>query len=174
MFPISTWILVQISSYLEYSYNINIVYVSLIFNFWKSQAFLAYGLQKNHMKSTHMILKVWTSEINYPKGFVSFKKFSYIFIWLNVQAAYNVGGHSVNACTIQGSILGCEPHRPALVYVLAILNLSLPFKPILQKNQKIIEASVFEPIILSLTTINETLNRVMNETLLTNYECSGC
>ncbi|KAJ4758792.1 hypothetical protein LUZ62_069167 [Rhynchospora pubera] len=49
-------------------------------------AYLAYGLQKNRMRSTHMILK----------------------------AAYNVGGHSVNACTIQGSILGCEPHRPAL------------------------------------------------------------
>ncbi|KAF3331236.1 hypothetical protein FCM35_KLT04590 [Carex littledalei] len=56
-------------------------------------AFLAYGLQKNHMKSTHMILK----------------------------AAYNVGGHSVNACTIQGSILGCEPHRPAL-WMLALFS----------------------------------------------------
>ncbi|KAJ3677684.1 hypothetical protein LUZ60_003408 [Juncus effusus] len=49
-------------------------------------AFLAYGLRQNRMRSTHMILK----------------------------AAYNVGGHSVNACSIEGSILRCQPHRPAL------------------------------------------------------------
>ncbi|CAL9145117.1 uncharacterized protein LOC104000224 isoform X1 [Musa acuminata AAA Group] len=49
-------------------------------------AFLAYGLRENHIKSTYSILK----------------------------AAYNVGGHSVNAYTIQSSILGCQPHRPSL------------------------------------------------------------
>ncbi|KAJ8499452.1 hypothetical protein OPV22_010004 [Ensete ventricosum] len=49
-------------------------------------AFLAYGLRENHIKSTYSILK----------------------------AAYNVGGHSVNAYTIHSSILGCQPHRPSL------------------------------------------------------------
>ncbi|WOL12030.1 hypothetical protein Cni_G20794 [Canna indica] len=49
-------------------------------------AFLAYGLRENHIKSTYSILK----------------------------AAYNVGGHSVNAFTIQSSILGCQLHRPSL------------------------------------------------------------
>ncbi|KAJ1290227.1 hypothetical protein BS78_02G226900 [Paspalum vaginatum] len=49
-------------------------------------AFLAYGLHDKRMKSTDMILK----------------------------AAYNVGGQSVNAQTIQNSILGCQSHRPSL------------------------------------------------------------
>lgn len=49
-------------------------------------AFLAYGLHDKRMKSTHMILK----------------------------AAYDVGGQSVNAQTIQNSILGCQSHRPSL------------------------------------------------------------
>lgn len=49
-------------------------------------AFLAYGLRDKRMKSTDMILK----------------------------AAYNVGGQSVNAQTIQNSILGCQSHRPSL------------------------------------------------------------
>ncbi|XP_062194739.1 uncharacterized protein LOC133897925 isoform X2 [Phragmites australis] len=49
-------------------------------------AFLAYGLHDKHMKSTDMILK----------------------------ATYNVGGQSVNAQTIQNSILGCQSHRPSL------------------------------------------------------------
>lgn len=49
-------------------------------------AFLAYGIQDKCMKSTDMILK----------------------------AAYNVGGESVNAQTIQNSILGCQSHRPSL------------------------------------------------------------
>ncbi|XP_038987334.1 uncharacterized protein LOC103713877 isoform X3 [Phoenix dactylifera] len=49
-------------------------------------AFLAYGLHENHMKSTYSILK----------------------------AAYNVGGHSINAYVIRSSILGCRTHRPAL------------------------------------------------------------
>ncbi|XP_073003990.1 uncharacterized protein [Typha latifolia] len=49
-------------------------------------AFLAYGLHDNHIKSTYLILK----------------------------AAYDVGGHSINAHTIRSSILGCQPIRPAL------------------------------------------------------------
>ncbi|XP_051188515.1 uncharacterized protein [Lolium perenne] len=49
-------------------------------------AFLAYGIHDKRMKSTDMILK----------------------------AAYNVGGESVNAQTIQNSILGCQSHRPSL------------------------------------------------------------
>ncbi|KAM0912146.1 hypothetical protein ACQ4PT_012991 [Festuca glaucescens] len=49
-------------------------------------AFLAYGIHDKRMKSTDMILK----------------------------AAYNVGGASVNAQTIQNSILGCQSHRPSL------------------------------------------------------------
>ncbi|XP_010927285.2 uncharacterized protein [Elaeis guineensis] len=49
-------------------------------------AFLAFGLHENHMKSTYSVLK----------------------------AAYNVGGHSVNAYAIQRSIIGCQSHRPAL------------------------------------------------------------
>ncbi|VAI33930.1 unnamed protein product [Triticum turgidum subsp. durum] len=49
-------------------------------------AFLAYGIQDKRLKSTDMILK----------------------------AAYNVGGESVNAQTIQNSILGCQSHRPSL------------------------------------------------------------
>ncbi|XP_066394591.1 uncharacterized protein [Miscanthus floridulus] len=49
-------------------------------------AFLAYGLHDKRMKSTDMILK----------------------------AAYNVCGQSVNAQTIQNSILGCQSHRPSL------------------------------------------------------------
>ncbi|VAI19132.1 unnamed protein product [Triticum turgidum subsp. durum] len=50
-------------------------------------AFLAYGIHDKRLKSTDMILK----------------------------AAYNVGGESVNAQTIQNSILGCQSHRPSLV-----------------------------------------------------------
>ncbi|KAG1363292.1 hypothetical protein COCNU_11G001190 [Cocos nucifera] len=49
-------------------------------------AFLAFGLHENHMKSTYSVLK----------------------------AAYNVGGHSIDAYAIQSSILGCQSHRPAL------------------------------------------------------------
>uniref|UniRef100_A0A0D9X9Q3 DUF547 domain-containing protein n=1 Tax=Leersia perrieri TaxID=77586 RepID=A0A0D9X9Q3_9ORYZ len=49
-------------------------------------AFMAYGLQEKRMKSTDMILK----------------------------AAYNVGGVSVNAQTIQNSIIGCQSHRPSV------------------------------------------------------------
>ncbi|XP_062198432.1 uncharacterized protein LOC133901170 isoform X2 [Phragmites australis] len=49
-------------------------------------AFLAYGPHDKRMKSTDMILK----------------------------AAYNVGGQSVNAQTIQNSILGCQSHCPSL------------------------------------------------------------
>ncbi|XP_066399694.1 uncharacterized protein [Miscanthus floridulus] len=49
-------------------------------------AFLAYGLHDKCTKSTDMILK----------------------------AVYNVGGQSVNAQTIQNSILGCQSHRPSL------------------------------------------------------------
>ncbi|KAJ6799954.1 uncharacterized protein M6B38_204400 [Iris pallida] len=49
-------------------------------------AFLAYGLRQNQMKSTFSILK----------------------------AAYNVGGHLVNAHVIQSSILRCQLHRPAV------------------------------------------------------------
>ncbi|XP_044949845.1 uncharacterized protein LOC123399505 isoform X2 [Hordeum vulgare subsp. vulgare] len=49
-------------------------------------AFLAYGIHDKRLKSTDMILK----------------------------AAYNVGGESVNAQTIQNSILGCQSHRPSL------------------------------------------------------------
>ncbi|XP_020268278.1 uncharacterized protein LOC109843732 [Asparagus officinalis] len=48
-------------------------------------AFLAYGLHQNQMKSNFSILK----------------------------AAYDIGGHSVNAYDIQSSILGCQLHRPA-------------------------------------------------------------
>ena len=32
------------------------------------------------------------------------------------QAAYDVGGHSVNSQIIQNSILGCQSHRPSLVW----------------------------------------------------------
>jgi hypothetical protein len=38
------------------------------------------------------------------------------------QAAYNVGGQSVNAQTIQNSILGCQSHRPSLVRAFANKN----------------------------------------------------
>ncbi|KAG0463233.1 hypothetical protein HPP92_021709 [Vanilla planifolia] len=48
-------------------------------------AFLAYGLHQGRMKNTSSVLK----------------------------AAYNVGGHSVNAYVIQSSILGCHPHCSA-------------------------------------------------------------
>lgn len=62
-------------------------------------AFLAYGLHENHMKSTYSILK----------------------------AAYNVGGHSINACVIQSSILGCQSQRPAL-WLRSLLSPAVKFK----------------------------------------------
>ncbi|KAF8406770.1 hypothetical protein HHK36_008862 [Tetracentron sinense] len=46
-------------------------------------AYLAYGIHGNRMRSTSLILK----------------------------AAYNVGGHSIDAYAIQSSILGCQSHR---------------------------------------------------------------
>lgn len=44
------------------------------------------------------------------------------------QAAYNVGGQSVNAQTIQNSILGCQSHRPSLVRTYAKYGTSLDNK----------------------------------------------
>jgi hypothetical protein len=41
-----------------------------------------------------------------------------IYVFLNscsVQAAYNVGGHTFSADTIQSSILGCRMSRPGQV-----------------------------------------------------------
>ncbi|KAF6160914.1 hypothetical protein GIB67_025449 [Kingdonia uniflora] len=46
-------------------------------------AYLAYGIRNNRMKSSSLVLK----------------------------AAYNIGGHSINAYIIQSSILGCHQHR---------------------------------------------------------------
>ncbi|XP_042374365.1 uncharacterized protein LOC121967910 isoform X1 [Zingiber officinale] len=60
-------------------------------------ALLAYGLRENNIKGTCAILK----------------------------AAYNIGGHSVNAFIIQSSILGCQLHRPAL-YSSKIFSVKLP------------------------------------------------
>ncbi|XP_042375396.1 uncharacterized protein LOC121969382 isoform X1 [Zingiber officinale] len=60
-------------------------------------ALLAYGLRENNIKGTYSILK----------------------------AAYNIGGHSVNAFIIQSSILGCQLHRPSL-YLSKIFSAKLP------------------------------------------------
>ncbi|KAJ0987141.1 hypothetical protein J5N97_005497 [Dioscorea zingiberensis] len=62
-------------------------------------AFLAYGLHQNLMKNTFSILK----------------------------AAYDIGGHSVNAYEIQSSILRCQSHRPAL-WLRALYSPTMNFK----------------------------------------------
>jgi len=42
--------------------------------------------------------------------------YEFLTVLINLfQAAYNVGGHSVNSQIIQNSILGCQSHRPSLV-----------------------------------------------------------
>ncbi|PKA56571.1 hypothetical protein AXF42_Ash015344 [Apostasia shenzhenica] len=61
-------------------------------------AFLAYGLRLGRMKSMSSVLK----------------------------AAYNVGGHSVNAYVIQSSIIGCQPHCSAPLLE-ALLSPALKF-----------------------------------------------
>lgn len=78
------------------------------------------------MKSTDMILKVHPVSI-----FFFFLCCAAIYLCLLItrkciylwhllgQAAYNVGGQSVNAQTIQNSILGCQSHRPSLVRAFA-------------------------------------------------------
>jgi hypothetical protein len=58
-----------------------------------------------------MLLTV--SQINKHNGIT----YEFLTVLNNLfQAAYNVGGHSVNSQIIQNSILGCQSHRPSLVW----------------------------------------------------------
>lgn len=75
-------------------------------------AFLAYGLHQNHMKSTCSIMK----------------------------AAYNVGGHTVNAHVIQSSILGCHLNRHALG-LKSLLSPSKSLKKVKDKHPFALELS---------------------------------
>ncbi|RYQ80436.1 hypothetical protein Ahy_Scaffold1g106851 isoform A [Arachis hypogaea] len=60
-------------------------------------AFLAYGIPQNNVKRTFLLLKVNSENL--------------LLDW-PLQAAYNVGGYTVTADTIQNIILGCRISRP--------------------------------------------------------------
>lgn len=100
-----------------------ILLISLITHFQFSahdmlQAFLAYGLHQNYIRSTSSIMKVasWHQYSHVAFHFnlkLEYPSFSLIVL---IQAAYNVGGTSVSAHVIQRSILGCQPHRHELVW----------------------------------------------------------
>lgn len=82
------------------------------------QAYLAYGIG-NRVKCTS-ILKVE----NYNKSIINLF-IIYYQLWyfcnsklVNLQAAYNVGGHCINAHDIQSSILGLRSHHSASVCLL--------------------------------------------------------
>jgi len=89
--------------------------LSILFDY---QALLAYGLHQNQMNSSFSILKVSTSRVLLTY-FLEAHHFEWAFsnftFMIRFQAAYDIGGHSVNAYVIQSSILGCQLHRPALV-----------------------------------------------------------
>lgn len=92
---------------------------------------MAYGLQEKRMKNTDMILKVHNYQI-WTLILSSFEMFWYILhTWtICCQAAYNVGGLSVNAQIIQNSIIGCQSHRTSVVW----FTPAQCFPPIIQRQ----------------------------------------
>ena len=101
------------------------------------------------MKRVFLLLKVKTvNRFLFNVKTLSFctNLFSY------VQAAYNVGGHTISADTIQSSILGCRMSRPGQVG-------SLTFVRVLQDFRLIVHVGKY-PHVFSRRKIKERLTNI--------------
>lgn len=81
---------------------------------------MAYEIPQNNVKRAFLLLKVKTKSSSFISQFkmklLSLSAFADLHnIICSLQAAYNIGGHTVSADTIQSAILGCRTPRPGQV-----------------------------------------------------------
>lgn len=75
---------------------------------------MAYGIPQNNVKRVFLLLKVRiVSHRHYLKEKLS--KGICLLGFFYFQAAYNIGGHTISADTMQSSILECRMSRPGQV-----------------------------------------------------------
>ncbi|KAJ8764297.1 hypothetical protein K2173_006037 [Erythroxylum novogranatense] len=74
-------------------------------------AFLAYGIPQNSVKRVFLLLKVRRTHYALHLQRIC-HNYSFLFCPWCIQAAYNVGGHTISADTIQSSIFRCRMSRP--------------------------------------------------------------
>lgn len=76
---------------------------------------MAYGVPQNNVKRVFLLLKVRRVSLQaLLLGGKIERVFSHL-ISFTIQAAYNIGGHTISADTMQSSILGCRMSRPGQV-----------------------------------------------------------
>lgn len=83
------------------------------------QAYITCGISQNNVKRAYLLFKVgghftiWTTNSNaFDNSYEDY---------VVLQTAYNVGGQTINADTIQCSVLKCRMPRPSQVWSLSIL-----------------------------------------------------